>query len=103
MGCLNTRFSQRATSDTKDYWPHPEEDNDNYEEDETEDYEQPVPTRKRRRKHILDDDNKEQEEHEPFNTPESSGERSLFITQPNPEPFHEDGMLSRAEKGNTPV
>lgn len=47
-------------------------------------------------------DDEEQEEHEPFNTPESSGERSLFITQPDPEPFHEDGPLSRAEKGKTP-
>ena len=54
-------------------------------------------TRRRPRPNVLDDDQ------EPFNTPESSAEHSLFITQADPEPYHEPGTLSRTQKGKTPV
>ena len=36
-------------------------------------------------------------------TPESSGEHALFITQQDPEQYHEPGTLSRSEKGKTPA
>lgn len=57
-------------------------------------------SRRRPRRNVLNDDN---DEEDTFNTPESSAEHTLFITQPDPEPYHEPGTLSRAQKGKTPV
>lgn len=36
--------------------------------------------RRRPRPNILDDEDEEEDDHEPFNTPESSAEHTLFIT-----------------------
>ncbi|CAH3108911.1 unnamed protein product [Porites lobata] len=81
---------------------NPEEEDPDYEyEDEPEEDIRP-PTRRRQRTTILDDEDEENEEGEPFNTPESSAEHALFITQPDPEEYHEPGTLSRAEKGKAP-
>ena len=100
---LTQGFSQRPTPETDNYWGPCEEDNDNYDEDQTcEDYKVPPPSRKHRRHNVLDDEDEEEQEEEAFNTPESSGARALFITQPDPEPFHDDGTLTRAQKGKTP-
>lgn len=82
---------------------NPEEEDPDYEyEDEPEEDIRP-PTRRRQRTTILDDEDEENEEGEPFNTPESSAEHALFITQPDPEEYHEPGTLSRAEKGKAPL
>lgn len=35
--------------------------------------------------------------------PESSAEHALFITQEDPEPYHEPGTLSRSQKGKAPA
>ena len=60
-------------------------------------------SRRRPRRNILNDDNDEEDDEDTFNTPESSAEHALFITQPDPEPYHEPETLSRAQKGKTPV
>ena len=57
----------------------------------------------RPRRNVLDEDDEEVDEEEAFNTPESSAEHALFITQPDPEPYHELGTLSRSQKGKTPT
>ena len=61
------------------------------------------PSRRRPRPNILDDENEEDDDQEPFNTPESSAEHALFITQHDPEPYHEPGTLSCSQKGKAPV
>ena len=61
------------------------------------------PSRRRPRPNILDDEDEEEDDHEPFNTPESSVEHALFITQEDPEPYHEPGTLSCSQKGKAPV
>ena len=69
-----------------------------YEDDDQEEEIAP-PTRRWPRPNILDED----EEEEPFNTPESSAEHALFITQQDPDPHHEPGTLSCTQKGKTPA
>ena len=61
------------------------------------------PSHRRPRPNILDDEDEEEDDHEPFNTPESSAEHALFITQEDPEPYHETGTLSCSQKGKAPV
>lgn len=58
------------------------------------------PSRRRPRRNILND---EEDDEDTFNTPESSAEHALFITQPDPALYHEPGTLSRAQKGKMPV
>lgn len=89
-----------------DFWGNgTDEPNDDYvgDDDEERDEEVTVPSRTRTRRVVFDDDDEEEEEDEPFNTPESSGERSIFITQRDPEEYHEPGTLSAAQKGKTPA
>ena len=80
----------REAGQTGTFWDAVEE---NVEDDEPEygyeDEEQQetiaAPTRRRPRRNILDDEDEEyDEEQELFNTPESSGEHALFITQQDP-------------------
>lgn len=74
------------------------------EDDDNDEQQEPAPPRtKKRRVHILEDDDDEGEENDAFNTPESSGERAIFITQQDPKPYHELGTLSRSQKGKTVV
>ena len=62
------------------------------------------PTRRRPRPNILDEDEEQyNEEEEPFKTQESSAEHALFITQQDPDPYHEPGTLSRTQKGKIPA
>ena len=77
------------------FWDAVEENVENdgpkyaYEDDDQDDT-IAAPTRRRHRRNILDDEDEEyDEEEEPFNKPESSGEHALFITQQDPEPYHE--------------
>ena len=87
---LTQRSSTREAGQTGTFWGAVEE---NVEDDEPEygyeDEEQQetiaAPTRRRPRRNILDDEDEEyDEEQEPFDTPESSGEHALFITQQHP-------------------
>ena len=106
---LTQRSSGRQARPTATFWDavqeNVEDDEPEYpydEDDQEEDI--PAPTRRRSRRNILEDeDDKDDEDHEPFNTPESSGEHALFITQQDPEPYHEPGTLSHSEKGKTPA
>ena len=62
------------------------------------------PTCRRPRPNILDEDEEQyDEEEEPFSTPQSSAEHALFITQQDPDPYHEPGTLSRTQKGKIPA
>ena len=87
---LTQKSSMREAGQTGTFWDAVEE---NVEDDEPEygyeDEEQEetiaAPTRRRPRRNILDDEDEEyDEEQELFNTPESSGEHALFITQQDP-------------------
>ena len=99
---LTERLSQRATPESDAYWQTTEDDD--YYDDDNQEEEQAAPrTTKRRRVHVLEEDEEEAEDHDAFNTPESSGKRAIFITQPDPEPYHEPGTLTRTEKGKTAV
>ena len=106
---LTQRSSMREARQTGTFWDAVEE---NVEDDEPEygyeDEEQEemitAQTRRRPRQNILDDEDEEyDEEQEPFKSPESSGEHALFITQQDPEPYHEAGTLSQSQKGKTPA
>ena len=72
-------------------------------DDEEQEEDIPPPTRRRRRNVLDDEDDEEEQDYEPFNTPESSGEHALFITQPDPDEYHEPGSLSRSQKGKGPA
>ena len=54
-----------------------------YDDDETEETIQSQ-SRRRPRPNVLNHDDEEDDNQEPFNTPKSSAEHSLFITQPDP-------------------
>ena len=103
---LTQRTSTRQARQTSTFWDviedTPQEEDADYEYDDEPEEDIPPPTRRRQRTTILDDDDEEDEEDEPFNTPESSAEHALFITQADPEDYHEPGTLSRADKGKTP-
>lgn len=104
---LTQRSSARQPRQTSTFWDvidenvEHEEPQDDYDDDVEEEI--PPPTRRRRRTTIWDEDDEDNEEDEAFNTPESSAEHALFITQPDPEDYHEPGTLSRAEKGKGPA
>ena len=106
---LTQRSSTRQTRPTATFWDAVQETVDDDEAEypyEDEDKEEPIsaPTRRRPRRNILqDEEEQEEDEEEPFNTPESSGEHALFITQQDPDPYHEPGTLSRTQKGKTPA
>lgn len=109
MGNVSQRTSTGEPRQTGTFWDAVEENvKDQDPECEYEDDEQDetiaAPTRRRPRRNILDDEDEESEEQEePFNMPESSAEHALFITQQDPEPYHEPGTLSRSQKGKTPA
>ena len=99
---LTQRSSTRQTRPTTTFWDAVQEtvDDDKAEYPYVDDDKEepiPAPTRRRARRNIL------QDEEEPFNTPESSGEHALFITQQDPDPYHEPGTLLRTQKGKTPA
>ena len=104
---LTQRGSSRQARQTSTFWDviddNPEEEDADYEYDDEPEEDIRPPTRRRQRSTILDDEDEENEEDEPFNTRESSAEHALFITQPDPEDYHEPGTLSRAEKGKAPA
>ena len=106
---LTQRTSTREPPPTTTFWDVIEDSGEDdqpqcvYDEDEPEEEIRP-PTRRRQRTTIMDEEEDENDEdYEPFNTPESSGEHALFITQPDPEEYHEPGTLSRTEKGKGPA
>ena len=82
-----------------------EDDEPQYVDDEDEPEEEiRPPARRRQRTAVFDDEEDENDEdNEPFNTPELSAEHALFITQPDPEEYHEPGTLSRTQKGKAPA
>ena len=102
---LTQRSSGRQARPTATFWDAVQENVEDeepqypYNEDDQEDI--PAPARRRSWRNILEDE--DHEDHEPFNTPESSGEHALFITQADPDPYHEPGTLSRSQKGKTPA
>ena len=100
---LTERLSQRATLESDAYWQATEEDDDYYEDNNQEEEQVAPPRTMRRRLHVLEEEEDKAQDHDAFNTPKSSGKRSLFITQPDPEPYYEPGTLSRADKGKTAV
>ena len=100
---LTERLLQRPTPESDTYWQTTEEDGDYYDDENEEEDEVPPCRTKRRRVHVLEEDEDEGEDNEALNTPESSGKRAIFITQQDPEPYHEPGTLSRAQKGKTAV
>ena len=106
---LTQRSSTRQARQTATFWDAVEEtvkDDEAecpYEDDDQEEEIAP-PSRRRPRPNILDEDEEQyDEEQEPFNTPESSGKHALFITQEDPDPYHEPGTLSRTQKGKQPA
>ena len=106
---LTQRSSGRQARPTATFWDaiqeNVEDDEPEYrydEDDEEEDI--PAPTRRQSRRNVLEDeDDEEDDDHEPFDTPESSGEHALFITQQDPEQYHEPGTLSHSRKRKTPA
>ena len=100
---LTQRSSSREARQTSTFWDviddNREEEDPDYEYDDEPEEDVRPPTRRRQRTMILDDDDEEDEEDEPFNTPKSSAEHALFITQADPDDYHEPGTLSRADKG----
>ena len=107
---LTQRSSTRQARQTATFWDAVEENVEDdeakcpYEDDDQEEQIAP-PTRRRPRPNILDEDEEQydEEEEEPFNTPQSSAEHTLFITQQDPDPYHEPGTLSCTQKGKTPA
>ena len=108
---LTQRPATRQTHQSATFWDvgeqaeedlQDDEQDYGYDEDEAEETIR-SPRHRRPRPNILDDDVEEDDDQEPFNMPESSAEHSLFITQPNPEPYHEPGTLSQTQKGKTPL
>ena len=106
---LTQRSSGRQARPTATFWDAVQENVEDeepqypYDEDDQEE-DIPAPTRRRSRRNILEEeDDEDDEDHEPLNTPESSGEHALFITQEDPDPYHEPGTLSRSQKGKTPA
>ena len=106
---LSERSSTREARQTCTFWDTVQENVDDDEpEYDYEDNEQEetiaAPTRREPRPNVLDDEDEEYDkEQEPFNTPESSAEHALFITQQDPEPYHEPGTHSRSQKDKAPV
>ena len=105
---LTQRSSGRQARPTATFWDAVQENVEDeepqypYNEDDQEDI--PAPARRRPRRNILEDeDDEDHEDHEPSNTPESSGEHALFITQEDPDPYHQPGTLSHSQKGKTPA
>lgn len=80
-----------------------DEDQGNPYEDDQEEEAVTAPRCRRARPNTLEDKDEEYEDDEPFNTPESSAEHALFITQPDPKPYHEPGTVSRSQKGKAPA
>lgn len=107
---LTQRSSTRQAHQTATFWDAVEETVEDdeaqcpYDEDD-QDKEIAPPTRRRPRPNILDEDEEQydEEQEEPFNTPESSAEHALFITQEHPDPHHQPGTLLRSQKGKTPA
>lgn len=101
---LSPRSQGRHARSSLPFWEQEEveADEEQYEDEEDEEDLQ-APLRKRRRQHVFDEDDEDDQQHEPFTTPESSQEHALFITQADPEEYHEEGTLSRAEKGKRPA
>lgn len=107
---LTQHAPSRETRQSAPFWNVPEqpgEDPDegdhNYGYDDEGEETLTGPSHRRPRRNVLNDDNDEEDDEDTFNTPESSAEHALFITQPDPELYHEPGTLSRAQKGKTPV
>lgn len=102
---LTQRSSSRQERRTSTFWDviddNPEQEDADYDYDDDPEEDVRPPTRRRQRTTILDDE--DDDEDEPFDTPESSAEHALFITQPDPEEYHEPATLSRAEKGKGPA
>ena len=104
---LTQRSSGRTPRPTVTFWDTIEENLEDedpeyqYDEDQEEDIR--PPSCRPPRRNVLDDDEEEEEEYEPFNTPESSAEHALFITQEDPEEYHEPGTLSRSQKNKAPA
>lgn len=102
---LSPRSSGREARDTGTFWDMEDYQSQevNADDDEDEEQIQPPARRRRRLNRLQEDEDYEEDEEEAFNTPESSAEHALFITQRDPEEFHEEGTLSTAQKGKTPV
>ena len=71
-------------------------------DDEEEDYEPAPPRSRTRRRDPSIEDAIPENEGETWNTPEASGDRRLFITQQDPEPYQEAGTLTIAQKCKGP-
>lgn len=106
---LTQRAPNRKTCQSAPFWDVPEqpgEDPDEGDHNYGYDYEGEEtltgPSRRRPRRNVLNDHYDEEDNEDAYNTPESSAEHALFITQPDPEPYHEPGTLSQAQKGKTP-
>lgn len=99
---LTQRVPSRETREIAPLWDIVEEQGEDAEEPDEEDN-VPPPSHRRARRNILDEEDDELQEEEPFNTPKSSAEHALFITQQDPEPYHEPGTLSRSQKRKTPA
>ena len=99
---LTQRMPSRETRAIAPLWDFVEEQGEDAEEPDEEDN-VPPPSHRRARRNILDEEDDELQEEEPFNTPKSSAEHALFITQQDPEPYHEPGTLSRSQKRKTPA
>lgn len=104
---LTQRPATRQARQTGTFWDAAEEnvedEDQEYGYDDDQEETITAPSRRWPRPNILDDEEEEYEEEEPFNTPESSAEHALFITQEDPEPYHEPGTLSRSQKGKAPA
>ena len=99
---LTQRMPSRETRAIAPLWDIVEEQGEDAEEPDEEDN-VPPSSHRRARRNILDEEDDELQEEEPFNTPKSSAEHALFITQQDPEPYHEPGTLSRSQKRKTPA
>ena len=99
-GILTQRVPSWETRAIAPLWDIVEEQGEDAEESDEEDN-VPPPSHWRARRNILDEEDDELQEVEPFNTPKSSAEHALFITQQDPEPYPEPGTLSRSQKHKT--
>ena len=102
---LSPRSASREGRDTATFWDIPDHQSQQVDPDYDEDEEDIAPPSHRqcRLNRLEDDKDYQDDDEDAFNTPESSGERALFITQAYPEDFHEPGTLSAAEKAKRPA
>lgn len=99
---LTQHVPSRETWAIAPLWDIVEEQGEDAEEPDEEDN-LPPPSHRRARRNILDEEDDELQEEEPFNTPKSSAEHALFITEQDPKPYHEPGTLSCSQRRKTPA